>query len=102
MDRRHPAKTPVTEGFATPGSRTRRGLGRLHPRCRHRHRDGSERVRAALMASQLVAELQLTDGWADAFAEHFAGARGLLAGRRTRSCSTTASTCSSWALAERR
>ena len=38
--------------------------------------DAAERARAALMASQLVAELQLTDQRADALAAHLVAARG--------------------------
>ena len=38
--------------------------------------DAAERARAALMASQLVAELQLTDGRADTLAAHLVAARG--------------------------
>jgi len=38
--------------------------------------DAAERARAALMASQLVAELQLTDARADALAAHLVAARG--------------------------
>ena len=38
--------------------------------------DPAERARAALMASQLVAELQLTDARADALAAHLVASRG--------------------------
>ena len=38
--------------------------------------DAAERARAALMASQLVAELQLTDQRADALAAHLVASRG--------------------------
>ena len=54
--------------------------------------DPAERARAALMASQLVAELQLTDARADALAAHLVAARGFATFEElhwTRSCSTT-------------
>ena len=78
-----PAKTPAPR-TATPGSA--RSTPALVPRTATPRSppmpppppplDAAERARAALMASQLVAELQLTDGRADALAAHLVAARG--------------------------
>ena len=59
-----PALTPRTARATTPRSPPAPPL------------DAAERARAALMASQLVAELQLTDQRADALAAHLVAARG--------------------------
>ena len=64
-----PASTPRT---ATPAS-ARTATPRSPP---PPPLDAAERARAALMASQLVAELQLTDQRADALAAHLVAARG--------------------------
>ena len=70
-----PASTPRT---ATPASaRTARtATPRSPPMPPPPPLDTAERARAALMASQLVAELQLTDQRADALAAHLVAARG--------------------------
>ena len=68
-----PASTPRT---ATPGS-SRTATPRSPPMPPPPPPlDAAERARAALMASQLVAELQLTDKRADALAAHLVAARG--------------------------
>ena len=64
-----PASTPRT---ATPAS-ARAATPRTPP---PPPLDAAERARAALMASKLVAELQLTDARADALAAHLVAARG--------------------------
>ena len=66
-----PASTPRT---ATASARTARAATPRSPP--PPPLDAAERARAALMASQLVAELQLTDQRADALAAHLVAARG--------------------------
>ena len=69
-----PAKTPAPR-TATPGS-SRTATPRSPQMPPPPPLDAAERARAALMASQLVAELQLTDKRADALAAHLVAARG--------------------------
>ena len=85
-----PAKTPAPR-TATPAS-ARAATPQKSADAATATPAGSRRARrAALMASQLVAELQLTDARADALAAHLVAARGFATfeGCWTRSCSTT-------------
>ena len=68
-----PASMPRTATPASARAATPRSPPMPPPPPR---RDAAERARAALMASQLVAELQLTDQRADALAAHLVAARG--------------------------
>jgi hypothetical protein len=68
-----PASTPRTATSASARTATPRSPPRPPP---PPPLDAAERARAALMASQLVAELQLTDQRADALAAHLVAARG--------------------------
>ena len=68
-----PASTPRTATSASARTATPRSPPRPPP---PPPLDAAERARAALMASQLVAELQLTDKRADALAAHLVAARG--------------------------
>ena len=68
-----PASTPRTATSASARTATPRSPPMPPP---PPPLDPAERARAALMASQLVAELQLTDQRADALAAHLVAARG--------------------------
>ena len=79
-----PAKTPAPRAAmpaSTPRTATSASARTATPRSppmppQPPPLDPAERARAALMASQLVAELQLTDQRADALAAHLVAARG--------------------------
>jgi hypothetical protein len=76
-----PAKGPAPRTATSASARTtpasaRAATPRSPPMPPPPPLDAAERARAALMASQLVAELQLTDQKADALAAHLVAARG--------------------------
>ena len=72
-----PAKTPAPRTATPASARTARAATPRSPQMPPPPPlDAAERARAALMASQLVAELQLTDQRADALAAHLVAARG--------------------------
>ncbi len=72
-----PAKTPAPRTATPASARTARAATpRSPPMPPAPPLDAAERARAALMASQLVAELQLTDQRADTLAAHLVASRG--------------------------